>query len=73
MVVSYIMINCMIRSSSAPHREEDKQIVFRTIILIGTDMICWLPTLFFGKKNSIFLNIIKKKHLKELLLHWECH
>lgn len=48
MVVNYVLINCMIRNPGTPSREEDKQIFFRTIVLIGTDMICWVPTLFFG-------------------------
>jgi hypothetical protein len=48
MIINYILINFMIRGNNGPSRSEDKQILFRTLVLIGTDMACWLPTLFFG-------------------------
>lgn len=49
MILCYILINYMIRNKDMPAREEDKQIFIRSALLIATDMICWCPTLFFGK------------------------
>lgn len=50
MIINYIMINIMIRNPDMPSRGEDRQILIRTLVLITADMLCWVPTLFFGKK-----------------------
>ncbi|KAI6222875.1 Follicle-stimulating hormone receptor [Aphelenchoides fujianensis] len=48
MILSYVLINCMLQGRNTPARTEDKQIFLRTLVLIGTDIVCWMPTLFFG-------------------------
>uniref|UniRef100_A0A914DAU4 G-protein coupled receptors family 1 profile domain-containing protein n=1 Tax=Acrobeloides nanus TaxID=290746 RepID=A0A914DAU4_9BILA len=48
MIINYIMINVMIRNPDMPSRGEDRQILIRTLVLITADMLCWVPTLFFG-------------------------
>ncbi|KAI6190704.1 Follicle-stimulating hormone receptor [Aphelenchoides bicaudatus] len=56
MIINYILINLMVRHKNVPSRTEDKQILFRTLVLIGTDMACWLPTLFFGITASNWIS-----------------
>ncbi|KAL3079498.1 hypothetical protein niasHS_005335 [Heterodera schachtii] len=52
MIIIYVLLNCMLRRNqqqcNRERAEEDKQILRRTLVLIGTDILCWLPTLFFG-------------------------
>ncbi|MFH4975643.1 hypothetical protein AB6A40_002352 [Gnathostoma spinigerum] len=48
MAVSYIQIVVMLRNPDQPRRSEDAAIVTKMAILVGTDMLCWFPTLFFG-------------------------
>jgi hypothetical protein len=52
MVCLYLLLNWTLRhskASSTTRAEEDRQILRRTLALIGTDMLCWVPTLFFGQ------------------------
>lgn len=55
MIINYILINCMLRNTGTPSREEDRLILRKTLVLIGTDMLCWLPTLFFGLIRDYFI------------------
>uniref|UniRef100_F1L5M5 Thyrotropin receptor n=1 Tax=Ascaris suum TaxID=6253 RepID=F1L5M5_ASCSU len=48
MTVCYALIVKMLRNPEQPSRPEDKQIIAKMAVLIGTDMLCWFPTLFFG-------------------------
>uniref|UniRef100_A0A915CNA5 G-protein coupled receptors family 1 profile domain-containing protein n=1 Tax=Ditylenchus dipsaci TaxID=166011 RepID=A0A915CNA5_9BILA len=68
MVFNYIMINCMIRNPDGPSREEDRQILLKTLVLIGTDMICWVPTLFLGLTAAMGLPLITLTNAKVCLI-----
>ncbi|VDK56211.1 unnamed protein product [Gongylonema pulchrum] len=49
MAISYILIVIMLRDPEQPKRPEDRAIILKMATLIGTEMLCWFPTLFFGK------------------------
>ncbi|KAI6185461.1 Follicle-stimulating hormone receptor [Aphelenchoides besseyi] len=68
MIVSYILINCMLREQGSPAKTEDKQIFFRTLILIGADILCWMPTLFFGLTAAAGLPLITLTNAKICLI-----
>uniref|UniRef100_A0A914ZQ77 G-protein coupled receptors family 1 profile domain-containing protein n=1 Tax=Parascaris univalens TaxID=6257 RepID=A0A914ZQ77_PARUN len=60
MTVCYALIVKMLRNPEQPSRPEDKQIIAKMAVLIGTDMLCWFPTLFFGftaAMNKPLINI----------------
>uniref|UniRef100_A0A7E4V9K7 G_PROTEIN_RECEP_F1_2 domain-containing protein n=1 Tax=Panagrellus redivivus TaxID=6233 RepID=A0A7E4V9K7_PANRE len=72
MVANYILINRMVRYSSedkdVPPRPEDKQIFRRSLVLIGTNMICWVPVLFFGITATLGLPLITLTNAKICLI-----
>jgi hypothetical protein len=45
------MICFMLADKSMPLRAEDMLVMKKMAILIGTDMLCWFPTLFFGTRD----------------------
>ncbi|KAM3716567.1 Follicle-stimulating hormone receptor [Dirofilaria immitis] len=48
MAISYSFIVTMLCDPDQPKRSEDKAIILKMATLIGTEMLCWFPTLFFG-------------------------
>ncbi|KAK6108858.1 7 transmembrane receptor (rhodopsin family) protein [Brugia pahangi] len=48
MAISYSFIVRMLCDPEQPKRSEDKAIILKMATLIGTEMLCWFPTLFFG-------------------------
>ncbi|VDK81927.1 unnamed protein product [Litomosoides sigmodontis] len=48
MAISYSFIGRMLCDPEQPKRSEDKAIILKMATLIGTEMLCWFPTLFFG-------------------------
>lgn len=54
MAISYSFIVKMLCDPEQPNRSEDKAIILKMATLIGTEMLCWFPTLFFGKLNDSF-------------------
>uniref|UniRef100_A0A1I7VXG3 G_PROTEIN_RECEP_F1_2 domain-containing protein n=1 Tax=Loa loa TaxID=7209 RepID=A0A1I7VXG3_LOALO len=48
MAISYSFIVTMLCDPEQPKRSEDKAIILKMATLIGTEMLCWFPTLFFG-------------------------
>ncbi|CAG9540665.1 unnamed protein product [Cercopithifilaria johnstoni] len=48
MAISYSFIGRMLCDPQQPKRAEDKAIILKMATLIGTEMLCWFPTLFFG-------------------------
>uniref|UniRef100_A0A915Q7N8 G-protein coupled receptors family 1 profile domain-containing protein n=1 Tax=Setaria digitata TaxID=48799 RepID=A0A915Q7N8_9BILA len=48
MAISYSFIVIMLRDPEQPKRPEDRPIILKMATLIGTEMLCWFPTLFFG-------------------------
>uniref|UniRef100_A0A0N5D9G3 G_PROTEIN_RECEP_F1_2 domain-containing protein n=1 Tax=Thelazia callipaeda TaxID=103827 RepID=A0A0N5D9G3_THECL len=53
MAISYTFILTILRDPDQPKRPEDKAIILKMAALVGTEMICWFPTLFFGIKISL--------------------
>ncbi|KHN80169.1 Follicle-stimulating hormone receptor [Toxocara canis] len=58
MSVCYVLIVKMLRNPDQPSRPEDKQIIAKMAVLIGTDMLCWFPTLFFGFTATLNMPLI---------------
>jgi hypothetical protein len=59
MATNYGMIYCTVNGSASPStRPEDIQVAKKMAFLIGTDFLCWCPTIFFGSYNLSF-NYIK--------------
>ncbi|CAD5226111.1 unnamed protein product [Bursaphelenchus okinawaensis] len=68
-ILNYLMINCMIRGDGTmPARSEDRQILVRTLVLISTDLLCWLPTLFFGITAALGVPLITLTNAKICLI-----
>ncbi|CAD5231092.1 unnamed protein product [Bursaphelenchus xylophilus] len=68
-ILNYALINFMIRGDpTMPARAEDRQILIRTLVLIGTDMLCWLPTLFFGITAALGVPLITLTNAKICLI-----
>lgn len=68
MIGNYIAINCILRNKQTPTREEDRQILVRTVVLIGTDMLCLVPTLFLGLTAAIGVPLITLTQAKVCLI-----
>ncbi|KAI1701345.1 7 transmembrane receptor (rhodopsin family) domain-containing protein [Ditylenchus destructor] len=68
MATNYVLINCMVRNSESPSREEDRQILLKTLVLIGTDMLCWIPTLFLGITAAVGMPLISLTNAKVCLV-----
>lgn len=56
------------QDSTKAARQEDRQILVRTLVLIGTDMLCWLPTLFFGITAAMGIPLITLTNAKICLI-----
>ena len=48
MALCYILIVKMLLNPDQPSRPEDNAVIAKMAILIGSDMLSWFPTLFFG-------------------------
>jgi len=68
MVLNYILINCMIRNPGMPTRKMDTQIFRRSLILIATNMVCWIPVLFFGITATLGVPLITLTNAKICLI-----
>uniref|UniRef100_A0AC35TSW6 G_PROTEIN_RECEP_F1_2 domain-containing protein n=1 Tax=Rhabditophanes sp. KR3021 TaxID=114890 RepID=A0AC35TSW6_9BILA len=71
MLFCYILIIRLIKTSSTPSRREDRQMLIRTGLLIGADMLCWMPTLFFGITSALNFPLISLTSAKHILFF--CH
>ncbi|KAE9549205.1 hypothetical protein FO519_007585 [Halicephalobus sp. NKZ332] len=68
MVLNYVLINLMIRNPGMPTRAMDTQIFRRSLILITTNMVCWIPVLFFGITATIGVPLISLTNAKICLI-----
>uniref|UniRef100_A0A913HVI7 G_PROTEIN_RECEP_F1_2 domain-containing protein n=1 Tax=Strongyloides stercoralis TaxID=6248 RepID=A0A913HVI7_STRER len=68
MLLCYVSIIGMVRNLSTPRPEEDRQILIRTGLLIGTDLLCWMPTLFFGITAALHTPLISLTKAKICLI-----
>lgn len=68
MVLNYVLINCMIRNPGMPARKMDTQIFRRSLILITTNMVCWIPVLFFGITATLGVPLITLTNAKICLI-----
>uniref|UniRef100_A0A914Y1P1 G-protein coupled receptors family 1 profile domain-containing protein n=1 Tax=Panagrolaimus superbus TaxID=310955 RepID=A0A914Y1P1_9BILA len=68
MVVNYILINFMIRNPGGPAKKQDAQIFRRSLALIVTNMVCWVPVLFFGITASLGYPLITITNAKICLV-----
>uniref|UniRef100_A0A0N5C195 G_PROTEIN_RECEP_F1_2 domain-containing protein n=1 Tax=Strongyloides papillosus TaxID=174720 RepID=A0A0N5C195_STREA len=68
MLLCYVSIIGMVKNLSTPRPEEDRQILIRTGLLIGTDLLCWMPTLFFGITAALHTPLISLTKAKICLI-----
>uniref|UniRef100_A0A0N5A2T8 G_PROTEIN_RECEP_F1_2 domain-containing protein n=1 Tax=Parastrongyloides trichosuri TaxID=131310 RepID=A0A0N5A2T8_PARTI len=68
MLLCYASIINMVKNLSTPRPEEDRQILIRTGLLIGTDLLCWMPTLFFGITAALHTPLISLTKAKICLI-----
>ncbi|CAJ0569146.1 unnamed protein product, partial [Mesorhabditis spiculigera] len=70
MVVCYVFIFWMLKieDPDAPSRPEDRAVIKKMALLIGTDMICWFPTLFFGFTAALGFLLISISDAKIFLV-----
>lgn len=48
-VINYVLVYCMVAGTNTPTAQtQDMAIAKRMAVLIGTDFICWAPTIIFG-------------------------
>ncbi|TKR88769.1 hypothetical protein L596_012960 [Steinernema carpocapsae] len=67
-IMCYIMISFMLCNPNTPSRDEDTHIIAKMAILIGTDMACWMPTLFFGLTAALNHPLISLTNAKVFLI-----
>ncbi|CAJ0569145.1 unnamed protein product, partial [Mesorhabditis spiculigera] len=56
------------KDPDAPSRPEDRAVIKKMALLIGTDMICWFPTLFFGFTAALGFPLISISDAKIFLV-----
>uniref|UniRef100_A0A1I7X3C8 G_PROTEIN_RECEP_F1_2 domain-containing protein n=1 Tax=Heterorhabditis bacteriophora TaxID=37862 RepID=A0A1I7X3C8_HETBA len=68
MAVCYAFLICMLKNPRTPSRAEDKDIMLKMALLVGTDMLCRFPTLIVGVFAAMGKPLISLSDAKILLV-----
>ncbi|CAJ0589613.1 unnamed protein product [Cylicocyclus nassatus] len=68
MVICYGFLMFMLKDPSTPSRAEDNLIIKKMVWLVGTDFLCWFPTLFFGLSAAMSHPLISISSAKIFLV-----